>query len=145
VVPAHLRDELTAAAREWPGAIVEAKKYNVVVHYRQSPFCHAAVRDVTHAIAVKAGPEFEVLPARMAFEVRHRALNKGHAVSAFMAEAPFHSRLPVFVGDDVTDEDGFRMAVALGGVGVDVRVVFAGEPSRVRNWLGTFEQQLQVR
>ncbi len=143
VVPEHLRDELSEAAKKWPGAIVEAKKYNVVVHYRQSPFCHGAVRDFTRSIAVKAGPEFEVLPARMAFEIRHRALNKGHAVSAFMAEPPFHSRIPVFVGDDVTDEDGFRMAVALGGVGVDVRVVFAGEPARVRTWLGSFEQQLQ--
>ncbi len=81
----------------------------------------------------------------MAFEIRHRALNKGRMPSeAFMAEKAFHSRAPVFVGDDVTDEDGFRAAVALGGVAVDVRVVFAGEPADVRAWLGTFALQLQA-
>jgi trehalose 6-phosphate phosphatase len=142
VVQEKLREELREAARSWPGTIVEEKRYNVVVHYRQSPFCHGAVRDFTRSLAIKAGPEFEVLPARMAFEIRHRALNKGHAVNAFLAEPPFHSRRPVFVGDDVTDEDGFRMAVALGGIGIDVRVVFAGEPSRVRAWLESFESQL---
>jgi trehalose 6-phosphate phosphatase len=61
-----------------------------------------------------------------------------------MVETPFASRMPVFVGDDVTDEDGFRAAEALGGIGVDVRIVFAGEPADVRAWLGTFALQLRV-
>ena len=61
-----------------------------------------------------------------------------------MTEKPFASRLPVFLGDDVTDEDGFRTAEALGGLAVDVRVVFAGEPADVRAWLGTFALQLQA-
>ena len=64
-------------------------------------------------------------------------------MNVFMGEKPFVSRVPVFVGDDVTDEDGFRAAEALGGLGVDVRVVFAGEPADVRAWLATFDLQLQ--
>ena len=44
--------------------------------------------------------------------------DKGSAVRALMAEAPFAGRLPVFVGDDTTDEDGIAAAHDLGGVGL---------------------------
>ena len=143
IFPESLRAELRAAAASWPGVTIEDKTYNIVVHYRQAPSHHAAVRDFTRLLAAKAGPEFEALPARMAFEIRHRKLNKGAAVQAFMAERPFAGRLPVFVGDDVTDEDGFRAAVALGGLGLDVRVQFDGEAARVRNWLASVRLQLR--
>jgi trehalose 6-phosphate phosphatase len=142
VVPERLREKLRQAAARWPGANVEEKTFNIVVHYRQAP----SRGDEIHAFiqSLLVGEDFEILPARMAFEIRHRALNKGAAVNAFMAEKPFASRVPVFVGDDVTDEDGFRAAETLSGIAVDVRVVFAGEPSDVRAWLGTFALQLQA-
>jgi trehalose 6-phosphate phosphatase len=143
VFPEPLRTELRAAAGKWPGVTIEDKTYNIVAHYRQAPTYHAAVRDFTRLLAAKAGPEFEALPARMAFEIRHRKLNKGAAVQAFMSELPFAGRTPVFVGDDVTDEDGFRAAVALGGVGLDVRVQFGGEAAQVRNWIASVRSQLR--
>ena len=143
IFPESLRAELRAAAANWPGVTIEDKTYNIVVHYRQAPSCHAAVRDFTRLLAAKAGPEFEALPARMAFEIRHRKLNKGAAVQAYMAEPPFSGRTPVFVGDDVTDEDGFRAAVSLGGLGLDVRVQFDGEAAQVRNWIASVRSRLR--
>lgn len=144
VVPEPLREALHAAMARWPGATVEEKTFNIVVHYRQAP----SFRDDIHAflcgLMENAGDDFEVLPARMAYEIRHRALNKGAALDAFMAVPPFAGRVPVFVGDDTTDEDGFRAAEARGGMGVDVRVTFAGEPAHVRAWLDTFALQLQA-
>jgi len=41
-------------------------------------------------------------------------------VAAFMSEPPFAGFKPVFIGDDLTDEDGFRAAQQLGGYGVIV-------------------------
>jgi trehalose 6-phosphate phosphatase len=40
----------------------------------------------------------------------------------------------VFIGDDVTDEDGMRAARQFGGQGLRVQEAF-GDPAGVRKWL----------
>ena len=59
----------------------------------------------------------------MVAELRTPGADKGMAVSAFLREPPFTGATPVFIGDDLTDEDGFVAAKRLGGFGVLV-----GEP-----------------
>ena len=56
----------------------------------------------------------------MVVELRAPGPDKGGAVTAFMAEAPFAGFTPVFIGDDLTDEHGFEAVRALGGYGVVV-------------------------
>jgi trehalose 6-phosphate phosphatase len=56
----------------------------------------------------------------MVVELRAPGPNKGEAVEAFMREPPFAGATPIFLGDDLTDEDGFRAARKLGGFGVIV-------------------------
>jgi len=54
----------------------------------------------------------------MVLELKTPGTDKGAALSAFMAEAPFIGAVPIMVGDDLTDEHGFEAAEALGGFGV---------------------------
>jgi trehalose 6-phosphate phosphatase len=68
-------------------------------------------------------------------EIGPRAASKGHAVERLMAQAPFHGRRPIFVGDDFTDEAGMDAARQLGGEGLRVAEVFGGDPAEVRAWL----------
>lgn len=135
-LPAPPADWLAAAERlvaAFPGAILERKARGFAMHYRLAPDAEAEFR--AHLTGLVAGaPEFQVLPAHMLWEIRPVGADKGGAVRALMARAPFAGRLPVFIGDDVTDEDGIRAARALGGAGYRVDHAF-GDPGDVRAWL----------
>jgi trehalose 6-phosphate phosphatase len=112
-----IRRSLSDFAAANPGVILEDKGLSLALHYRLAPHREAAARAVAEA-AVAGHPELRLQAGKMVFEIRPRGADKGGALRAFMAEPPFAGRVPVFVGDDVTDEDGFKAANALGGISV---------------------------
>ena len=127
-----------AAARiveRHPGAMLEQKQRGFVFHYRAVPEAGPALHEAARALVAPLADRFQVMSALMAWEVRPRGADKGSAVAALMAEAPFAGRLPIFIGDDVTDEDGMAAARALGGAGLRVDRWF-GTAGGVRRWLG---------
>ena len=102
-----------------PGLILERKSSSVALHYRQSPdlaaACAAAVEEV-----VAKNPNLVILPGKMVFELKPKGVDKGVAVRAFLEEAPFKGRTPIFAGDDVTDEHAFAVVNALGGITIKI-------------------------
>ena len=64
-----------------------------------------------------------VRDGKMVIELATTDSDKGVGLRAIMGDPPFAGGTPVFLGDDTTDEDGFRAAQELGGFGVLV-----GEP-----------------
>jgi trehalose 6-phosphate phosphatase len=126
-------DRGKALEAEFPGTILERKARGFAVHFRRVPEAGPAIRRALTEL-VEGSAEFEVLPAQLLYEVRPRGADKGHAVTALMRRAPFFGRVPVFIGDDVTDEDGMRVARAMGGIGLRVQDVF-GDAGGVRTWL----------
>ena len=127
--------QVKAALHLWPGAFIEEKSVGFVVHYRQAPEHGAEIGRFLADLVAPAQGRAEILPALMAYEIRAQGVGKGHAVRHLMEDAPFAGRVPVFIGDDVTDEEGMAAAEALGGQGLHVHRVFGGEPARVRAWL----------
>ena len=138
-LPADVLEEVIAWAGR-NGADHEAKPHGAALHSRARPelepscalFLDGLAR--RHGLAVKRGKKVAEL-------VRPGA-DKSAAVHRFMAEPPFVGAMPIFVGDDVTDEDGFAACTALGGFGVIVgerpsqraRFALAG-PDAVMEWL----------
>ncbi len=123
--------ERTAAM---PGVLIEVKEFNLVVHYRLAPAFEPELRRLVEGLIVGID-DAVLLPAHCAFELKARGGDKGDALAAFMAQAPFAGRVPIFVGDDVTDEPAIAQAIALGGLGLHVARDFDGKPRAVRAWL----------
>jgi trehalose 6-phosphate phosphatase len=116
-----------------PGALYEPKARGFALHYRAVPEAGQALREGVAAL-IASEATFELLQGHMIWEVRPRGVHKGTAVAVLMGRAPFAGRLPVFLGDDVTDEDGIDAAAAMGGAGLWVPDVF-GDAAGVRAWL----------
>lgn len=116
-----------------PGATLERKANGFVLHYRAAPALGPALGEAMAAL-VAGSNRFVILPARKAWELRPCGADKATAVAALMRRPPFAGRVPVFIGDDVTDEDGMAEARRLGGVGLRVDAAF-GTPDDVRAWL----------
>ncbi|MDJ1158773.1 trehalose-phosphatase [Chelatococcus sp. SYSU_G07232] len=123
VPPAGLdlaRRTIDSAVAAWPGVLVEDKGLAVAVHYRSVPERGAVVDRLIADLAAGSDGALEALPGKAVAELRTAGAHKGTALEAFLAERPFLGRLPVFFGDDVTDQDGFAAARMHGGVAIAV-------------------------
>lgn len=98
--------------------LVERKPAGAAVHFRARPDMEAAAKAAVEAAAATVGAR--VVHGNMIAEFALAHADKGDAVRAFMGEPPFEGRRPVFAGDDLTDEDGFRAVRALGGAAIKV-------------------------
>ena len=136
VIPREDRIQLPDDARMvqvLKGGPVETQR-GFVLHYRAAPAAGPEIGRRLAELVAQQAASFELMPASMAWEIRPRGADKGHAVRELMRLPPFAGRRPIFIGDDVTDEDGIREARALGGEGYRVPEVF-GDAAGVRAWL----------
>lgn len=131
--PPAWQEAAEALAAAHPGALVEAKPHGFVLHFRLAPQLAGPARALLDGLIADNG-DFVLMPARMAFEVKPTAVSKATAVAGLMARPPFAGRVPVFIGDDVTDEAGMQAARAAGGLGLRLQDAF-GTPAALREWL----------
>jgi trehalose 6-phosphate phosphatase len=114
------RARLADVASRHDGLTLEDKGFSLALHYRAAPalasFAHRTVR----AVHGHMGPEYTVLTGKRIIELKPSGKDKGEAVLEFMDEEPFRGRVPVFVGDDLTDEHGFAVVNSLGGHSIKV-------------------------
>jgi trehalose 6-phosphate phosphatase len=132
--PAAWRVQADALVRRHPGALIEDKAHGFVFHYRQAPAAGPEAVALLTRLVAEDPAAFDLLEARMAWEVRPRGPSKATAVRALMARPPFAGRVPVFIGDDVTDEEGMEACRSLGGQGWQLEEAF-GSPAVLRDWL----------
>jgi len=119
-LPVLLRAKLVEGAKAL-GLLWEDKETSVTIHFRLAPekekdaeaLVAAACRDF-------AAERLHIERNKMIVEVMRGGIDKGAGIEALMARAPFTGRIPVFVGDDATDEKGFAAMARLGGMAFSV-------------------------
>jgi alpha,alpha-trehalase len=114
---AELRDRLAL----YDGVLIEDKRYAIAVHYRNA--MPGAVREVTaavHAVGQRSG--LRVINGRKVIELQPNILwDKGKALEWIVHRISGPDPvLPLYIGDDLTDEDAFD-AVRYDGIGIVVQ------------------------
>jgi trehalose 6-phosphate phosphatase len=141
-----------AVAERKPAIWVENKGFSAAVHYRGAEAEREALARLLSEAIDRQGAGFRLLPGHLVFDVTQRTVNKGSAVDWFMSAAPFLNRMPVFIGDEGTDEDGFAAVLARGGLAI--RIGLEGEslaphrmrsPAELRAWLDRSADALAQR
>ena len=102
-----------------PGLLVEEKPHGVALHYRDAPDLRGYVEAVMDDLA-RAHPQLMLQPAKMALELRPAGVGKDSAMAHLMGLPPFAGRIPVFAGDDTTDEPAMAEAQSRGGFAIKI-------------------------
>lgn len=140
--------ELVRLTSAHSALVLENKGMTLALHYRRDPGLGALAAREMQRIAQGLGDEFELQAGKFVLEIKPSGKDKGTAIAEFMAEAPFAGRLPVFVGDDLTDEYGFDFVNRSQGHTVKVgpgetRALWRlDDAAAVRRWLGDYLAQV---
>jgi trehalose 6-phosphate phosphatase len=148
-LPIGLHEAAAQLSRLHPGIVVERKSHALAVHYRHAPALGPEVGSRL-AQAMSGLEGLMLMPGKFVWEIKDASQSKGTAVERFLQQPAFANRLPVFVGDDRTDEDGFRAVEKHGGLSLAVgpmalrRPTLPGfiAPAAVRGWIGDFARTM---
>ncbi|MGF6772555.1 trehalose 6-phosphate phosphatase [Paraburkholderia sp. GAS199] len=116
----RMEQVLAQVVNENPGMLLEIKGAALALHYRNAPDREAVARAATERLVADYAASYVLQPGKMVYEIKPKDVDKGRAVRAFLDEPPFVGRLPVFVGDDLTDEKGFAVVNERGGLSIKV-------------------------
>ena len=102
-----------------PALKLERKNLALSLHYRQAPELEEVCLQVMRE-ALERSQDLELMQGKCVIDLKPVGFSKGTAIAFFMTEAPFAGRVPMFVGDDVTDEAGFEAVQRIGGHAIKV-------------------------
>lgn len=138
---ARVRNQLAEFVRGHEGLLLEDKHYALAVHFRRAPEMQNDVYRIMNEVQTQLGPVFALQAGKSVLELRPGAWTKGSSIESFMQEAPFRGRKPIFIGDDVTDEDAFAVVNEMDGL--SIRVGHPSVPTRARHRLGGVSEVLR--
>jgi len=148
-LPSSLIAAITAGASRLQGIVVEHKPGSAALHFTAVPDRADDVRALANRMIATAEVPLRLLHGKGVVEIVPAHAGKGSAIERFMRKPPYVGRRPVFIGDDVTDEDGFAAVNRLGGVSLhvgDSRTAARHRltsPEAVRRWLTKLNTRLK--
>lgn len=141
----ELRTRLQKLAAQDPRLLLEDKGLSIALHYRRVPE-RAAELAASLETAVAGYAALSLQRGKYVLEIRPAGCSKDVAIRRLLNTPEFAGRTPLFAGDDATDENGFRLVNALGGVSIKVGAGASNagyrleNPGELRAWLAALAQ-----
>jgi len=143
-----LEQRLRGRLAEINGVIIENKGLTLSIHYRLAK--ETAVKKIRKLLleAIEYGDvrdELQVTEGKKVLEVRPPVeWNKGKAIEWLLEMYGMQGSLPIFAGDDITDEDGFKVLHKVGGISIFIGEgrassaadYYLNSPEQLCHWLG---------
>ena len=126
--PANEPEDVAAVAEalhcefgDTKGLYFERKGPVLAIHTRGAPEALPAVRAAAERALEDLPTGYRIVCGTAGLEFMPAEALKGAAIRRFMALDAFRDRLPVFIGDDVSDENGFEYVNECGGMSIRVK------------------------
>lgn len=141
----ELRPRMRTLAAADPRLLLEDKGLSLALHYRGAPL-RAGELATTLETALHGYSTLVLQRGKYVLEIRAAACGKDTAIRRLLDSDAFAGRVPIFAGDDATDENGFRFINALGGVSIKVGAGASNaayrlaDPAAMLHWLSLLAQ-----
>ena len=148
-----LLHELHAFVGAHEGLLLEDKGATIALHYRLAPDLAGLVEHTLAALLDRsgaAGADWHLQHGKSVIEIKPAGRDKGAAILDYMAEPTFEQRLPVFIGDDLSDEFGFAAVQMMNGWAVKAGPgptsahFRLSDVAAVRHWLAQLLRQPSI-
>jgi trehalose 6-phosphate phosphatase len=116
----ELLHDIRTAAVSMPGIVTEDKGTGIAMHYRLAPELRDSLLMTLQSLVPKYPNQFAILEGRKVVEILPVGFSKGRALRTLAGLPQFANRIPVMIGDDITDVSAFSAAEDLGGYGLRV-------------------------
>jgi trehalose 6-phosphate phosphatase len=117
---AAVADQLQQEFHTTEGIYFERKGAVLAVHTRGAPAAFPRVRAAAEKALAQLSERYRIVAGHAGLEFMPLEALKSAAIERFMGILPFAGRRPIFIGDDLSDEVGFRYVNSLGGISVRV-------------------------
>ncbi|MFU8927514.1 trehalose-phosphatase [Acinetobacter puyangensis] len=146
----QIQQELKVLCQSYPELLIENKKYAVALHYRQYPEFAEIAQQIMQTL-LQRYPALKLNQGKYVFELLPKQADKGEAIQTILNYLNIPKVLPIFIGDDRTDETGFIKINRLDGISIKVgqgetQAKFRLENiEKVADFLASFSEVLATR
>jgi len=116
----QVRLQLHDAVARHAGLMAEFKGLSIALHYRHAPQLAGYAHRLMRSLRSRYVPDFTIQKGKRVVELKPAGTDKGVAIEELMLDPPFAGRIPVFIGDDATDEHGFKVVNRMEGHSVKI-------------------------
>ena len=148
---AAVADQLQHRFRGTEGIYFERKGAVLAVHTRAAPAAFPEVKVAAEEALGRLPEGYRIVAGHAGLEFVPVEALKSAAIERFMATRPFSGRLPVFIGDDVSDEAGFEYVNGRDGISIRVRPQAATKAkfalpdvASVHEWLAGLGEEVET-